>query len=146
MDLSPAALVDRFRGKAFRYLAVSLIGTVLTQAQIWYYLNQLHWNGALANFVAVMISTFPGYLLSRYWIWGDRDKSSWRREAVPFWVLSLAGLLLSTLFAGLADHFFDSTWIVMLANMAGFGVLWLAKFVILDESLFKSTNPPLVEI
>ena len=34
----------------------------------------------------------------------------------------------------------------MLANMAGFGVLWIAKFVILDEYLFKSTNPPLVEI
>ena len=146
MDLSPAAIVDRFRGKAFRYLAVSVIGTVITQAQIWYYLNELDWSGALANFVAVMVSTFPGYLMSRYWIWGDRDSSSWRRQAVPFWVLSLAGLLLSTLFAGIADHFFDSTWIVMLANIAGFGVLWIAKFVILDEYLFKSTNPPLVEI
>lgn len=146
MDLSPAAVLDRFRGKAFRYMAVSLFGTIITQAQIWYYLNVLEWNGALANFVAVMVSTLPGYLLSRYWIWGERDKSSWRREAVPFWMLSLAGLILSTLFAGLADLFFDASWVVMLANIAGFGVLWIAKFLILDEYLFKTTTPPLIEI
>ncbi len=146
MDLSPAAVLDRFRGKAFRYMAVSLFGTIITQAQIWYYLNVLGWNGALANFVAVMISTLPGYLLSRYWIWGERDKSSWRREALPFWMLSLAGLVLSTLFAGLADHFFDASWVVMLANIAGFGVLWIIKFLILDEYLFKTTTPPLIEI
>ena len=44
MDLSPAAIIDRFRGKAFRYLAVSVIGTIITQAQICSYVNQLDWN------------------------------------------------------------------------------------------------------
>jgi putative flippase GtrA len=145
MDLRPSAVLSRFRGKAFRYISVSVIGTVITQGQIWFYLSVLGWGGALSNFVAVTVSTIPGYLLSRYWVWAGRE-ASWRRDVVPFWALTLAGLVLSTLFAALADHFFSQAWVVNLANLAGFGVLWLAKFMILDEYLFKSEPPPLLEI
>jgi len=148
MDLRPTAILARFRGKAVRYLSVSAIGTVITQAQIFLYVRVWGWNGALANLVAVSISTVPGYFLSKYWVWQQqRGHGSTRREALPFWVLNLAGLVLSTIFAAIADHYTSQWWVISLANLAGFGVLWVAKFLILDEYLFKSQPPPpLVEI
>ena len=36
MDLSPGALLQRFRGKALRYVSVSVFGTVSTQLLLWF--------------------------------------------------------------------------------------------------------------
>jgi putative flippase GtrA len=140
-----SAAVARFRPKAFRYIGVSLLGTIFTQAQLVLYVYGFGWNGAVANIVAVTISTIPGYYLSKYWVWHHQGNSSVAREALPFWILNLAGLVLSTIFALIADHFFEQGWVVNVANIAGFGVLWIAKFFILDEYLFKA-EPPLIEI
>ncbi len=60
---------------------------------------------------------------------------------VPFWGLTFAGLILSTLFVAIASQWSDSTVVVSLANLAGFGVLWVAKFVILDAVLFNTHTP-----
>ena len=68
------------------------------------------------------------------------------KEALAFWGMNLAGLALSTLFVVIAGRFTDSHWAVNVANLAGFGVLWVAKFLVLDEYLFKSSNAPLVEV
>jgi putative flippase GtrA len=100
----------------------------------------------VANIVAVTISTVPGYFLSKHWVWRHHGSSSVAREALPFWMLNLAGLVLSTIFAYFADRLFEQGWVVNVANIAGFGVLWVAKFFILDEYLFKADPPPLVEI
>ena len=64
---------------------------------------------------------------------------------MAFWLANLAGLALSTLFVLLADAVSDSAWLVNAANLAGFGVLWVAKFLFFDEYLFKE-QAPLVEI
>jgi putative flippase GtrA len=145
MDLRPTAILARFRGKALRYMSVSVLGTIAAQLQIVLYVYGFGWPGALANFVAVTVNCVPFYFLTRAWVWNKRDKTSLHREALPFWMLNLAGLVLSTIFAAIADHFFTQGWVVNIANLAGFGVLWIAKFLILDEYLFKS-HPPLVEI
>ncbi len=145
MDLSPSAVVGRFRGKAARYIGLSMFGTVITQLQIFVYVKLWDWNGGVANFVAVTVSSVPSYFLSKHWVWQHHGKGSVAKEAVPYWILNLAGLVLSTVFAVVASHYFDQWWVVSLANLAGFGVLWVAKFLILDEYLFKSNPPPLVE-
>jgi hypothetical protein len=74
-------------------------------------------------------------------VWGKNDKNRFWTEIVPFWGMAIAGLILSTLFVAIATQWSDSTIIVSLANLAGFGVLWVAKFLILDEVLFKSQQP-----
>jgi len=45
------------------------------------------------------------------------------------------------LFVAIASQWSDSTIVVSLANLAGFGVLWVAKFLILDGVLFKTQAP-----
>ena len=153
MDLRPTAILHRFRGKALRYVTVSLFGTVTTQILLWFTHGKLGWSGVAANIFSVTVTSVPAYFLSRYWIWGKNDKNRFWGEVVPFWGLAVAGLILSTLFvavAGLilstlfvavASHWSDSTIVVSLANLAGFGVLWVAKFLILDEVLFKTHTP-----
>ena len=50
-----------------------------------------------ANVVAVCCGIVPSYLANRRWVWGRAGRSDMLREVVPFWVLSLAGLALSTI-------------------------------------------------
>jgi len=141
MDLRPTAILHRFRGKALRYVTVSLFGTVTTQILLWFTHGKLGWSGVAANIFSVTVTSVPAYFLSRYWIWGKNDKNRFWGEVVPFWGLAVAGLILSTLFVAVASHWSDSTIVVSLANLAGFGVLWVAKFLILDEVLFKTHTP-----
>jgi putative flippase GtrA len=138
MDLSPAALLGRFRGKALRYLAVSAMFTVSTQVLLLVLINRLDWSFAPANFVAVFVTMFPSYLVNRYWVWGKRGQHSWAREVVPFWAMTIAGLVLSTLFAAVANVWTDKGWVASLANLGAFGMLWLVKFVVIDEYVFAA--------
>ncbi len=59
-----------------------------------------------------------------------------RGEIVPFWTYNLLGLLFSTMLVALADAWFGTTWSVQLANLVGFGVLWVGKFLFLEKVLF----------
>ena len=141
MDLRPRAIIQRFRGKALRYVTVSVLGTLTTQVLLWLTHGKLEWSAVASNIFAVTVTSVPAYFASRYWIWGKNDKNRFWGEVVPFWGLAIAGLVLSTIFVAIASTWSDSTVMVSLANLAGFGVLWVAKFLILDEVLFKTQHP-----
>ena len=148
MDLRPVAVIDRFRGKALRYVSVSVIGTILTQVQLFVYVQVLGWNGSAGELRRRQRQhASPATSSAKYWVWQQlRPGLGREREALPFWGLNLAGLVLSTLFVVIADHFTDAWWAINVANLAGFGVLWVAKFLILDEYLFKSDAACSLEI
>ena len=46
-----------------------------------------------ANVIAVCCGIVPSYFANRHWVWGRAGRSDFVREVVPFWVLSLAGLV-----------------------------------------------------
>ena len=102
----------------------------------------------LANVVATAVGTVPSYVLNRRWVWGLRDTSDPWREVAPFWVLSFAGLVVSTLAVDRADHVAASLHLtgatrtvgLLAANVAAFGVLWVVRFLLLDRVLFR--RPP----
>ena len=137
----PTGLIARFRLLGPKFVAVSLIGTVISQSLIVLFKGHWDWNGAVANLVAVCISAVPSYYLNRAWVWGKRGSSSMAREVLPFWIMTLAGLALSTFFAYVADRIWDATIAVNIANLAGFGVLWVLKFLVLDQYVFSSAEP-----
>ncbi len=141
MDLSLSAVVGRFRGKALRYLLVSGIFTVGTQSVLLVLIGRWDWSFAPANFVAVCLMMFPSYLVNRYWVWGKRGQHSWAREVVPFWAMTIAGLVLSTLFAAVANLWTDAKFVASLANLTAFGMLWVIKFVVIDEYVFAAGDP-----
>ena len=141
--------------KLVRFAGVSLLGTVLTQVMLFVLVDGFGWSGVPANITAVVVSTVPSFFLNKAWVWSHDSKHSLHRQVLPYWGLSLAGLVLSTFFAWLAYRAVRSGWAVSLANLGGFGLLWLVKFRVLDLYLFpdhhhhrvgpeptKTPNPP----
>ena len=58
------------------------------------------------------------------------------RESEAVWVFTGAGLALSTGLVAVAHSISESQLLVMAANLGGFGVLWVAKFLFLDQIMF----------
>jgi putative flippase GtrA len=131
-------LIGRFRGKALRYLTVSLVATISTQVLLWLFVHA-GWEGAYANVVAVGATCVPAFFVNRAWVWGKFGDHSMGREFAPFWLMTLAGLVLSTVFVVIVDRLTDVSWALNLASIAGFAALWVVKFVVLDEYLFSHT-------
>lgn len=129
--------------KLARYAAASMVGVVVGQSCLLLFYGVLDLPGVLANFLAVAISSIPAYVVNRYWVWQKRDRNSLRREIVPFWGMAFLGLIVSSIFVAVVDARTDWPVAISAANLAGFGVLWIAKFLVLDKVLFaQPVTPP----
>jgi putative flippase GtrA len=127
--------------KFWKYSMTSVVGVAMGQSLIFLFASILEWSWGWSNVTAVAISTVPTYYLSRAWVWQKRGKSSVYAEVVPFWVMTFLGLLLSTIAVlVLENRYPDSKILANVGNVVGFGLLWVAKFFILDRILFKVTH------
>ena len=125
-----------------RYTAVSVVSVCVQQAVLFVAL--FFWAARTSNIVAVCVSAVPSYYLNRVWAWGKTGKSHLMKEVVPFWVMALAGLVLSTWAADFAEsHAHQITTshlgmklVVMAATVGAFGILWVGKFVVFNKVLF----------
>lgn len=122
--------------KAARYSAVSVVGVVLTQLLLLLGHGLLGVSAERANVAAVLVTSVPVFALNRAWVWQLRGPSSLRREVLPFWGFTIAGLVLSTLAVAGVATLTDSTVAVSAANIGAFGALWVAKFAVLDGVVF----------
>lgn len=136
------ALYDRpLIHKFWKYSMTSVVGVVMGQSLIFFFASILEWSWGWANVTAVAISTLPTYYISRAWVWRKRGKSSMAGEVIPFWVMTFLGLLLSTIAVVVLERRYpDNKILANVGNIMGFGVLWVAKFFILDRILFKVTH------
>ena len=123
-------------GRLVGYSTVSAGTVVLTQAVLVVAYAVLEWPAVVANVVAVCVAAGPAYYANRRWVWSRTDRHSLTGEILPFWAYSLAGLGISSLAVALADRWWQSTVAVSAANLVGFGVLWVGKFILLDRVLF----------
>jgi putative flippase GtrA len=123
--------------KLLRYSVASMSGVVTGTAVLAFCSAVLDWGPITSNVTSVMIGAVPNYLINRYWTWSKTDKNRFWGEVVPFWGMSVLGLLLSIWFVVLADHRWpDSTFARVAANLSAFGLLWVAKFLLLEKVLF----------
>jgi len=140
MARSRAEVLTRIREadyrKMLKYSAVSAVAFPFTQVLLLVFTLGLDWSFVTANLVAVSIMAFPAYVMNRYWVWGKNDKNRFMTEVLPFWVITLIGLVLSTICAHFAEVWFDSPLAVNVANAVGFGLVWVFKFVFLDRVMF----------
>lgn len=145
MDLTPTALLAHARTdagrRAIRYSATSLIAVAITQILIVLFLEVFEWAATKSNFAAVCLTSIPAFLLNKYWVWGKTGRARIRREVVPFWLFTVAGWALSTGAVAIAanateEETLGHTLAVMFASIAGFGVLWVLKYIFLDKIMF----------
>ena len=140
MSMTASEVIARIKAidhrKVLRYSAVSFIAVPVTQIILLVFQYGFGWNGLEANTMAVAVTVVPVYVLNRYWVWGKRDKNNFVTEILPFWGMTLLGLLISTLCVAYADSHFESPLMVNLANAFGFGLVWVLKFAVLDRMMF----------
>lgn len=128
--------------KLIRYTAVSAISalTSLVILTLIYGVLRL-WDEVISTLVANLLAGIPSYILNRRWVWKKGGRSHLWREILPFWVMSITGIGFALYAASAAHNFADAhhlhhlarTVLVVGANIAAFGILWVLKFLILNR-------------
>lgn len=118
------------------YSGVSVVSLAVGQLLLYGLNSELGVAAWLANTVAVSLSAVPAYVLYRYVVWAKRTRSDIRREILPFWLMALAGLVLSTVAVDLVDGWWGTAVAVNLAYLASFGSLWVFKYLVLEHVMF----------
>ena len=96
-----------------------------------------------ANFVGVACGIPPSYFGNRRFVWKRRGRHDIAREVVPFWLLSIGGLVASTwLVANVGT--LSARWsaaargiALPAASVAVFAGFWLVQFAFLDRVIFR---------
>jgi putative flippase GtrA len=136
--------------KLVRYAIVSIVSAVIAFSVLTLVYGVLQlWTEVPSALFSNIVSTVPNYFLNRRWVWGKSGRSHLWREVVPFWVMSITGIVLALLTASLARHFSNEhdlghvarTVVIVGANTFAFGTLWVLKFLILNR-LFRTFPTP----
>ncbi len=138
-----ATIAEGVRGhwrKALRYCAVSAVNVVVGLSTLAFALEKLDFAPVLANLTSWMVSTGPAYLLSRYWVWQQLGANSVKSEILPFWVIAFVGLSTSSVTIALLGMITDNTPVLMLGTVVAYGVVWVAKYLVLDGLLWPKTG------
>ena len=98
------------------------------------------WSGGPANLLAATVMCLPAYLLSRNWVWKLDGSHSFRRQVLPFWIITFVGLLVSTVCAATAQTVFGAGLAVNGGAFAGYFVVWVMKFFLLDRVFVDATD------
>ncbi len=131
--------------RAIRYSATSIICVGITQVLIIIFFNVVKLTPVQSNLSATMLTSIPAFALNKYWVWGKRGRAHMRREVLPFWLFTVAGWILSTGMVALVTNIAgnndtERTILVMGANIAGFGTLWILKYLFLDKIMFGADH------
>ncbi len=119
--------------RLMRYGAVSAVNIVGHQSILFVANSIGGMPGGPANALAATIMCLPAYLLSRNWVWNVDGEHSLRGQVVPFWVITIIGLVVSTVMAAAAQAMSGSGLVVNVAAFAGYFFVWIAKFFILER-------------
>jgi putative flippase GtrA len=96
-----------------------------------------------ATLLAAGIATVPNFLANRHFVWRVTSGEKLRSQMLVFWAVVMMGISLATLFTYLVDNAMASQTIlirgiaVFVAQMLGFGIVFVSRFLILDRWLFK---------
>jgi putative flippase GtrA len=131
--------------KMIRYTLVSVISVGISVIVLGICNGLIGISALWSNLISVGVATVPSYELNRKWAWGKTGRGHFWKEAVPFWALSFLGLGFSTWSAVAAEayakhhHFshYVKTGVIEGAVLGSYGLLWIGKFIIFNEILFK---------
>jgi len=123
--------------KLVKYSTASAAGVLVGQVTLITCLEVLDWSALASNLASVTLGCIPNYTINRYWTWQQSGENRLWGEVVPFWSMAIFGAILSMLAVAYADEQWGTTLAVAIANLSGFGLLWVAKFLVLDKLMWK---------
>lgn len=136
--------------KQLRYLGVSIvfvpIGQILIQV-----LGGAVFDGdyTKASIASALILTVPNFFANKYLVWKDTSKDRLRTQVLVFWVAAIAGVSFATGLTWLVEQqvthengevTLTEKVAVFFAQLLGFGIVWVARYLVLDRWLFKVTH------
>ena len=149
MTFSPARLVEHARSsegrKQLRYLGVSLVFVPVGQVLIQLLARPLD-SFTSASLVAAAILTPFNFAANRYLVWKVSAKDGLRTQVIVFWVGAMLAVSLATGLTYLVEQLtvdrskLVQSIAVFFAQLAGFGIVWVGRYLVLDRWLFKATH------
>ncbi len=127
--------------KIVRYALVSAVVSLISLFLLYALDNWAGWEEWRANLLAVNVGAVPAYVLNRYWVWNKTGRNHMFGEVIPFWAMTLAGMVLSTLMVNAASARWGGSWVPIVANVLSYLSLWIFKFLILEHFIFGRVRP-----
>jgi len=132
--------------KQIRYAAVSVVfvpvGQILIQVLGAMVFDRDY---TKASIVAAAILTVPNFFANKMWVWKDTSRDKLRTQVLVFWVAAMLGVAAATGLTYLVEQQFHNegaveALAVFCAQLVGFGIVWVGRYLILDRWLFKVTH------
>jgi hypothetical protein len=149
MKASPAKILEYARSpegrKKLRYAGVSVVFVPVGQVcvQIFGYLLDDYTKGSL---LTAAVLTLPNFFANKLYVWRVTSKENLRTQVLVFWVAAMLGTVMATGLTALVQSLTreQSKLIVAVAvtgaQLTGFGIVWVGRFLVLDKWLFKVTH------
>lgn len=134
--------------KQLRYAGVSLSFVPVSIAMILVLAGLLRSPGgqrqyALASALTTAILAIPTLLAYRRWVWQATSLDRVRLQVAVFWVASVLGAIVATTLTAVVQRLSRGqsypvqATTVLVAQGCGYGLVWIARYLILDKWLFR---------
>jgi putative flippase GtrA len=105
-------------------------------------------NFTKASLAGAAILTLPNFFANKYWVWRDTTKDKLKTQVLVFWVAAMLGVALATSLTYVVERIVKTarasslieSLAVFAAQLVGFGVVWVVRYLVLDKWLFKATH------
>jgi putative flippase GtrA len=133
--------------KKLRYAGVSVVfvpvGQILIQSLGRFAFDRDYTKASLAS---AAILTLPNFFANKLFVWRDTSRDKLRTQVVVFWIAAMLGVAFATYLTWLVEKVVSDksalveSAAVFGAQLAGFGLVWVGRFLVLDRWLFKVTH------
>jgi putative flippase GtrA len=155
MKLTPSGLLEHARSpegrKQLRYAGIAVVfvpmGQVLIQI-LALLIHNKHGDGnfTAASIISAAILTLPNFYANKRFVWKNTDRENLRTQVLVFWVAAMLGVTLATLLTFAVENAMTDApsltkkVAVFIAQLNGFGIVWVIRYLVLDRWLFKITH------
>jgi len=151
---APERRLDRVRARltwpviwrVVRYGLTSVIALGISEVTLLV-IVATHLTGAtVAAAIASLVGVLPSYLISRYWIWPEADRTRTGQQVAVYWAISIVSIALTSFGTGFIAHHTPEKGAAHVA-VVGIGfpilnlILWVAKYFLYHLVVFKRSEP-----
>ena len=150
MKVTPAGLLQHAKSdegrKQLRYAGVSVVFVPLGQICIQIFGGIFDGNYTKASLATAALLTLPNFFANKYFVWKETSKDNLRTQVLVFWVAAMLGVSFATGLTYLVEQQTQDMsnlverLAVFAAQLLGFGIVWVGRFLVLDKWLFKVTH------